>query len=120
MASFEKPSLLNRVFTIISEKDFENKFAPVNRKISRLHEKIGKKRKKFGLFNVHHFKKEQLYQDLVQIKSITEKIGDDINNWEERGQLTYPEKQIYMFYRGKVELELENLVIKIEDRAPTF
>lgn len=116
----EKPSLLNRVFTIISEKDFENKFAPVYRKLVRLREKIGQKRKKFGIFDVHKFETEHLLQDFTQIQSFTEKIGDDVNNWEEQQQLTYPEKQLYTSHRKKVQLELDEIVEMIENRDPTF
>jgi hypothetical protein len=108
------------VSVLLSQKDFEMKFKPAEREISRLREKITMTRHKFGLFKVHKFSLEELYQHLSKIGSIIEKIGDDISQWETSEQLTYFEKSLYMKYRSDVEIKLHELEKMIEDRDPTF
>ncbi len=110
----------NSVLMLLSQKDFDMKFKPAEREISRLREKITMTRNKFGLFKVHKFSVEELYQHLSKIGSIIEKIGDDISQWEASEQLTYFEKSLYMKYRGDIDIKLHELEKMIEDRDPTF
>jgi len=113
-------SFSDKLLVLLSQKDFEMKFKPAEREISRLREKIKMKRNKFGLFKVHKFTIEELYQHLSKIGSIIAKIGDDISQWETSEQLTYFEKSLYMKYREDIDIRLHELEKIIEDRDPTF
>lgn len=113
-------SLSDKVFVLLSQKDFESKFKPVERELTRLREKIGVTRRKLGLFKVHKFTREELDQHLSKIESFVEKIGDDVSQWETSEQLTFFEKSLYMKYRNDIQSRLQDIEAMIEDRNPTF
>lgn len=113
-------SLSDKVFVLLSQKDFESKFKPVERELTRLREKVGVTRRKLGLFKVHKFTREELDQHLSKIESFVEKIGDDVSQWETSEQLTFFEKSLYMKYRNDIQSRLQDIEAMIEDRNPTF
>lgn len=106
---------------LLSNKDFDRKFQPVFRELELLQLKINKKSGWF-IFKTHIWTQEELFnsEHISKINSITEKIGDDVENWRLNKQLSFIEQGIYNQNRDKVNNELHTTKIKIEERPETF
>lgn len=101
---------------------FERNFKKVFNEIDLLRNKIYKKDAILWIIPYHVYKKEELLNSEHQrrIYSITEKIGDDVKNWDNQGKLKFGEKTVYNQYRNKVETELLDINYEIENREPTW
>ena len=105
---------------LLSSKDFDRKFQPIFRELELLHLKINKQQGWF-IFKTHVWTKEELRKSehISKIISISEKIGDDVNNWRLNKQLSFIEKGIYNQKRDRVDDELQATKIEIEERQET-
>lgn len=105
----------------LSNKDFDRKFQPIFRELELLQLKINKKSGWF-ILKTHIWTKEELLnsEHISKINSITEKIGDDVNNWRLNKQLSFIEQGIYNQNRDRVDDELHTTKRKIEERPETF
>ena len=68
---------------LLSHNDFNRKFQPIFRELELLQLKINKKKGWF-IFETHVWTQEELFKSehISKINSITEKIGDDVENWK--------------------------------------
>ena len=109
------------VKSTLSNKDFDSKFQPVLRELNLLQRKINQQEGWF-IFKTHAWTKEELLESehISKIYSITEKIGDDVKNWETNKQLSFIEKGIYKQNKEMVYDELHATQCKIIDRKKTF
>ena len=104
-----------------SQIRIESKFRKVYIEMESLERKIYRK-DGFFIFKSHTFSIEELLDSPHHHKifSITEKIGDDMENWFNAGKLTTEEEEIYYFERDKTDDELHRINMAIEDREPTW
>lgn len=74
------------------------------------------------IFKNHVCTKQELLESnhFIRINSITEKIGDDVENWDKNGQLSLIEAKVYNVCKDKMDDELHNIRIKIIERQDTF
>jgi|APSaa5957512622_1039677.scaffolds.fasta_scaffold184732_1 hypothetical protein len=109
MASFDDPEVI-----------FRRRFKRVFREIEFLERKINKK--EGWIFTNHLHSKEELLnsEHHKMIYSITEKIGDDAENWYGRGKLPESGKELYYEYREETDDKLHEVNLSIEDREPTW
>ncbi|TBW12666.1 hypothetical protein E0E50_03205 [Azotobacter chroococcum subsp. isscasi] len=78
---------------------------------------------KEGIIFVNHIhsKNELLNSEHhAKIYSITEKIGDDAENWYARGNLSKEGRELYEDHRDDVDQELHKINLEIETRQPTW
>lgn len=106
---------------LLSNKDFDKKFKPIFRELELLQLKIHKKQGWF-IFKTHVWTQEELLKSehIRKIISISEKIGDDIENWRKNKQLSLIEQRIYNKNREKVDNYLHTIRKDIEERPETF
>ena len=106
---------------LLSNKDFNRKFQPIFRELELLQLKINKKKGWF-IFETHVWTQEELFKSehISKINSITEKIGDDVENWKKNKQLSFIENGIYNQNRDRFETELHATKRQIENRPETF
>ncbi len=103
------------------KEEYNRKFKPVFREIELIELQINQKKGWF-IFKTHICSKKELLesQHFSKINSITEKIGDDIENWTKNNHFSFIEKKIYTESREKVDDQLHNLRKKIIKRQDTF
>lgn len=99
---------------------FSRRFKRVFQEIEYLERKIYKK--EGWIFKNHVHSKEELLnsEHHRKIYSVTEKIGDDAENWYGRGNLSETGKALYYEYREETDDKLHEVNLKIEDREPTW
>lgn len=104
----------------IEELRMDNRFRPVKREIRAIKRKIDMK--EGWIFKKHVYTKEELLnsEHFSKIYSITQKIGDDIQNWYNAGRLSEMEEEIYYLKRNEIEEDLEDLKDEIEYRESTW
>ncbi|RLA69661.1 MAG: hypothetical protein DRG30_09955 [Epsilonproteobacteria bacterium] len=104
-----------------SEIRIESKFRKVHIELENLERKIYRK-SGFLFFKSHIYTIEELMESPhhQKIFSITEKIGDDIENWFDAGKLTPKEESTYHTERDNIDEELHRIEMVIEDREPTW
>jgi hypothetical protein len=106
---------------LLSNKDFNKKFRPIFRELELLQLKIHQKKGWF-IFETHVWTQEELLESehISKIFSISEKIGDDVENWEKNKQLSNKEKMIYQTNKDNFEEELHTTKLQIQQREETF
>jgi hypothetical protein len=106
---------------LLSNKDFNRKFQPIFRELELVQQQIEQKKGWF-IFKTHVWTKEELLKSehMSKINSISEKIADDIENWETNKQLSPIEKMIYHTNRARVEKQLHATKLQIGNREETF
>lgn len=100
---------------------FARKFRRVYDEIDYLEEKI-KQTHDFWGFTWHRYTIDELMKSEHhrKIDSITDKIGDDVQNWYDRKTLTIIGKEIYERNKDKIEERLKIVNMKILRRKPTY
>lgn len=101
--------------------DLEKKFARVYKEINVISSKIGQKQG-FWIFETHVHSQESLLnsEHHYKIDSITEKIGDDVVNWNNNNQLSKEGRKCYEKEKNLVIEKLENVNEIIANREPTW
>jgi hypothetical protein len=99
---------------------FERKFKTVHYEIDYLEAKVYQKTG--WIFQSHIYSIEELLKSEhhSKIYAITEKIGDDAENWYKCGQLSDFERDSYYTERNIVEEKLHRVNLKIQKREPTW
>ncbi len=113
--------VLPAVRSTLSRKDFDNKFKPAFRELEYLG-LMAFKQKGFWIFKSHVFTINELLESphFSKIDSTVEKIGDDVNHWHERGQLSFFDKQFYWENKTILDDEVHLLRVAIIERQPTW
>jgi len=103
------------------ESIIERKFRRVYKEIDTLKRKVGQK-SGFLFFRSHVYTITELLSSPhhQKIFSITEKIGDDAQNWYRAGRLSKQEEKQYYQERDNVDQRLRNINISIQKRQPTW
>jgi hypothetical protein len=99
---------------------FHRRFKRVFNEIEYIRVKINKK--EGWLFTNHIYTQEELFDSPhhKKIYSVTEKIGDDAENWYKHGKFSDEGKALYYDYRDEVDDELHEINLEIENREPTW
>lgn len=97
------------------------KFRRVYKEINRLNIKISQK-SGFLFFRSHVYTIQELLNSPHHHKifAITEKIGDDTQNWYRAGRLSEDEEREYFHHRENVDRRLRDINISIQKRRPTW
>lgn len=100
---------------------FRRKFKTVHHEIDYLKTKVNQK-SGFWIFTSHIYTIDELLKSEHHSKifAITEKIGDDANNWYKAGELSEEGKEAYYSERETVEDRLHQVNLEIETRQPTW
>ena len=100
---------------------FERKFRKVHYEIDYLKGKIYRK-SGFLFFQSHIYSIDALLQSEhhAKIYAITEKIGDDAENWYRSGELSETGREAYYRERGEVDDKLHQVNLEIQNREPTW
>lgn len=100
---------------------FDKKFKKIYKEITSLSEKIDEK-KGYLFFKSHVYSQDELLNSKHhdKIESISEKIGDDANNWAKNGELDETDRINYSDNKVKTERKLEDVNDLIEERKPTW
>jgi len=106
---------------VIFEDKFERKFRKVHYEIDYLKNKIYRKTG-FLFFKSHIYSIEELLQSEhhSKIYAITEKIGDDAENWYRSGNLSEEGRSAYYRERDEVDHKLHQVNLEIQNREPTW
>jgi hypothetical protein len=99
----------------------KRKFRLVSREIEYIKEKIYLKDGIF-FFKTHRYTCNELLNSPhhARVYNLTEKIGDDAENWFKRGQLSEAGRSQYHASRDESEEELHQVNIEIQRRTPTW
>lgn len=99
----------------------ERKFRRVYKEIDRLQSKVTEK-SGFLFFKSHVYTIKELLDSPHHHKifAITEKIGDDAQNWYRAGRLREDEERQYYVERENVDRRLRAINISIQRRRPTW
>lgn len=100
---------------------FERKFRKVHYEIDYLQGKIYRKTG-FLFFKSHVYSIDELLQSEhhSKIYAITEKIGDDAENWYRAGELSEAGREAYYQEREQVDHKLHQVNLEIQNREPTW
>ncbi|MEL3908310.1 MAG: hypothetical protein P1P64_04775 [Treponemataceae bacterium] len=96
-------------------------FTRLDQKVDDLYEMLDEK-KKVLFVEWHKYSAEDLYNSHTyqSIQSAIEKIGDDINNWEQNKELNFSIRNTYNANRDLLEDRVEDLNRAIMQREPTI
>ena len=100
---------------------FERKFRKVHYEIDYLKGKIDRKTG-FLFFKTHVYSIDELLQSEhhAKIYSLTEKIGDDAENWYRSGELSEAGREAYYQERSEIDHKLHQVNLEIQNREPTW
>ncbi len=101
-------------------KSIQKKFNRVEILMDSWENKIYEKRGWF--FVTHRYSQDALKQcyEAEKIYSITKKIGDDYKHWQEHKKLSTFANDTYLLERSHLEERKDQILIKIQDRKPTW
>lgn len=107
--------------SVLSRKDFDNKFRPAFRELEYLR-LMAFQKKGFWIFQAHAFSIDELWESpqFTKIDAVVEKIGDDMKNWLKSGQLSLLDKQFYWENKVILENQVHQLRKEIMERQPTW
>lgn len=99
----------------------QNIYKKVNEQIKQLHSEINSQ-DGFFLFKKHKYTIEELLESphFNKINAITEKLGNDIQNWYINGKISNDEKKLYDNVRSRIEKDLNEVTVKIVLREHTW
>lgn len=103
------------------ETYLEKAFKLLNNRIDALYQ-MKDEMKSFLFVKWHKYSVEELYDsnEYQSIESATEKIADDMNNWEQNKELDFGTRNTYNVNRDLLEDRLILLNRAIENREPTM
>ncbi|RLA72942.1 MAG: hypothetical protein DRG24_01565 [Epsilonproteobacteria bacterium] len=98
----------------------QRKFKPAFIELNKLESKILKIKGFILTWHVHSI--EELLQSThhQKVYAITAQIGTDVSNWNDAGNLTKEEREVYFAEREALEDKLSLLNQEIEEREPTW
>jgi len=98
----------------------QRKFKPAFMELDKLENKILKIRGFILTWHVHSIEELLESSHHQKVYAITAQIGTDVTNWNESGNLTKEEREVYFTEREKLEDRLSLLNKEIEEREPTW
>ena len=113
--------ILPTLRSALSRKDFDKKFQPAFRELEYLR-LMAFQKKGFWIFQAHAFSMDELLESpqFTKIEAVIGKIGDDVENWLQNGQLSFFDKQFYWENKIILEDQVHQLRTEIIKRQPTW
>lgn len=103
--------------TVILKRRFKKVYYEINCIKIKIHKQEG-----FWIFKSHIYTIEELLnsEHHRKIYALTEKIGDDANNWYKVGKLSEEGRNTYDQQRDDVHEKLDDVNLEIQNRQPTW